>query len=140
MADDNHNNIRDEQFWFTATALGFNAFILSSKTEYAPKWFVVIISSTISIYAIFLIILRSAKHADKIEYEVKPKAMEKEKSWKDKSQETTAHLKAVWKHIPWVIFEFSGSFFFVLIVAFSWIAVLLKLFSALTNSTCQLSD
>ena len=137
MADNNHSNIRDEQFWFTATATGINAFVLSSKMQLMPNWFVGIISSTISAYAIYLIILRSAKLAEKIKYKVTPKATEKDKNWKDKLLETTAHLKAAWRHIPIVVFELSGSFFFVLIVLFSWIAVFLRLFVFFDYSICQ---
>jgi hypothetical protein len=128
MSDDNHNNIRDEQFWFTATAIGLNGFILSSNIESISKCFILAASTCVTLYAVFLIILRSAKHADKIVYKSGMKASEKDKGWKDKMNETIAHLKAVWHHIPYVVFEFSGSFFFVMIVLLSWIAVLLRLF------------
>jgi hypothetical protein len=129
MSDNNHNNIRDEQFWFTATAIGLNGFILSSNIESISKCFILAASTCVTFYAIFLIVLRSAKHADKIVYAPGMKGSEKEKNWKDKKNETIAHLKAASHHIPYVIFEFSGSFFFVLIVVLSWVAVLLRLFS-----------
>ncbi len=128
MSDNNHTNIRDEQFWFTATAVGLNGFILSSNIESMPKCFILAASTLVTLYSVFLILHRSAKHADKIVYKTGMKGFEKDKSWKDKMSETIAHLEAVWRHIPYVVFEFSGSFFFILIVLLSWVAVILRLF------------
>lgn len=60
MADKSH--IIDEHFWFTATTLGVNAFLMSSKLE-VGRFAVLAASSVVSLFAVFLVVHRASVHA-----------------------------------------------------------------------------
>jgi hypothetical protein len=126
MTDEGKFKIVDEHFWFTATTLGFNAFIISSNSVHDYHWQIRIISTFISLFALFLIIHRSAAHANKIEG-VYPQDIaslpQKDRTWRHKLSETLCHFKVVVKHIPFVICEFSGSLFYCLLVTISCVGV-----------------
>jgi hypothetical protein len=119
-------NIREEQFWFTATTVGVNAFLFG-RTAPIPSWLVVSGSVVMSIYCVFLIIHRSAAHAHKL---VTPKMCEhveeKDKTWRHKAAETRMHIRVVFRHIPFVICELSGAFFYVMLAVASCVAVLIR--------------
>lgn len=122
------HRIVDEHFWFTATALGFNAFLISlaSKDSAVDAPDVLALCSIIvSLYASYLIIHRSAAYADKLQIPKRLEGVEeKEKSFLDKGQETVYHLWTCARHVPWVVFEFSGSLFYLLLVVLSSLGVL----------------
>ena len=124
MPDNTH--IPEEQFWFTATTVGVNAFLLSSTVP-IPSWLVAPVSVVMSIYCVFLILHRSAAHAEKL---VTPKMCEnvneKDKTWRHKAAETRMHIRTVFRHIPFVVFEASRALFFVMLAVASCIAVLIR--------------
>ena len=118
------NNILQEHFWFTATTLAVNGFLMSANIG-CKNWYVVrIISTLISAYAVYLIVERSASAANKIKL---PKDLEDKKSDKktasDKARETWHRFKIVPKHFLFVVCEFSGAFFYLLLVVASCIGV-----------------
>jgi len=118
------DKIVDEHFWFTATTLAVNGYLLSSDIISKYNLSAKIISSFISLYAIFLIIHRSAAHADKIHMPESLKNIpESEKTFIHKGKETWIHFKLIPEHILFVIFEFSGTLFYLILVLFSCIAV-----------------
>ena len=121
-----NNNILQEHFWFTATTLAANGFLMSANIE-CQNWYVLkVISTLISLYAVYLIVERSASAANKVKL---PKDLEKkepeQKTAKDKARETLYRFKIVPKHFLFVVCEFSGSFFYLLLVVASCIGVLL---------------
>ncbi len=118
------NTVIDEHFWFTATTLAVNGFIISTKFNPPQMAFITIFSTLISCYAIFLIVHRSAADADKIDLpEDLRKLPESKKTFIDKGRETWYHLKIFPKHFLFVVFEFSGALFYVFLVFASCVAV-----------------
>jgi hypothetical protein len=128
MSRDNDSNIiLGEQFWFTAAAFGFNAFLLSQELLWVPLPVIGVASTFVTLYAGFLIVLRSARHADQIDYGNESGKEEKYKGFQQKWRETRIHFKAIWKHLPYVIGEFSGSLFCLFIILLSYVGVVMKL-------------
>jgi hypothetical protein len=119
------DKIVDEHFWITATTLGVNGFIISSNCNCFAPPLLRAVSIVISLYAGFLIIHRSAAHADKISI---PKELasipEKDKSFLHKGLETIVHVMLIPRHLLFVVFEFSGAFFYLLLVIISCAGVL----------------
>lgn len=110
-----HENIRDEQFWFTVTTLGINGFFISSPQQ-VVHWYVSPIALTlISAYAIFLIGHRHANLTKTIEY---PKQMPAV-PWRQNLIKTYTHIKIFPSQLWLIICEFSGSFFYILLLLLS---------------------
>jgi len=76
------------------------------------------------LYAVYLIIERSASAANKVKLpkDLKEKESDK-KTAADKARETWYRFKIVPKHFPFVACEFSGAFFYLLLVVASCIGV-----------------
>lgn len=126
MAD--KDKIVDEHFWFTATTLAVNAFLISTNTIQRYAISLKAISTVISLFAIFLIVHRSAAHADKIRMPRGLKRIpERSKTSIHKAKETWVFLKLFPKHLLFVICEFSGALFYLILVLGSCIAVWLML-------------
>jgi hypothetical protein len=116
------NNILQEHFWFTATTLAVNGFLMSANIE-CQNWYVLkVISTLISLYAVYLIVERSASAANKVKL---PEDLKEpvEKMATDKARETWYRLKIVPKHFLFVACELSGAFFYLLLVVASCIGV-----------------
>lgn len=113
MAD----NVLREQLWFTATTLGVNALLMSDAAQDGHLVAARIASTVISLYAAYLIIQRSAGAAGKIKL---PKDLEQvgadQRNWRHKARETWCRFRVIPAHFLWVVFEFSGSFFYLLLV------------------------
>jgi len=118
--------ITEEQFWFTATTVGVNAFLLSCTLPIC-EWLIATVSVVMTTYCIYLILYRSAAHAGKL---VKPKISEnvdeKDKTWRHKAAETSMYLRTVFRHIPFVVCEASGSLFFVMLAGASCVGVIIR--------------
>jgi len=123
MAD---NNILQEHFWFTATAVGINAFLMSSDAKLCHWAVAPIVSSVLSAYAAFLIVHRSAAHAGKIDYSADLPPEHKDRTWRHKLVETRCNIKAFVPHVWWIMCELSGAFFYFLLILLScagvWLA------------------
>ena len=124
MAD--KGTIVDEHFWFTATIMAVNGFIISSTavSPYAvgAKCF----SAAITLYAVFLIVHRSAAYSDKLQncYPERLKEMSgNNKTFVTKAWETWCHFKIFPGHLLFVICEFSGALFYLLLAVTSCVAV-----------------
>lgn len=117
--------IVDQHFWFTATMLGINGWLISSGDKIAFSTFTLIWITFLNGYAMFLIIHRAAYHADKVAYPEKlTNKPQSERNFRDKLSETLINIKITIKHIPFMIAEFSGSLFYTLLVLTSYIAFL----------------
>lgn len=116
--------IVEEHFWFTATVLAVNGFIISTESDLIQTLFAPIFSTFISCYAIFLVVHRSSAHADKIKLpDNLAKLPESQKTFLDKGRETLCHLKIFPRHFLFVVFEFSGALFYTVLIISSCIAV-----------------
>jgi len=120
------DKIVDEHFWITATTLGLNAYLISEKQNLGNSLCTVFFSTIISLYAIFLILHRSEAHADKIKLPPDLQIPESEKTYKHKLRETCCHFRMLPSQFLFVVCEFSGAFFYMLLVFFSCIGVWLK--------------
>ena len=121
-------HILNEHFWFAATTIGVNAFILKEKgisLKSIDSVTLIIISSFLSFYGIYLVLHRSAAHSNKL---IIPKSVEgieeKDKTFVHKFVETLCHIRVVIQHIPFVVTEFSGSLFYILLIILSYFGVL----------------
>lgn len=126
--DDKTTHIVNEMFWFTATIIGINAFIIQEK-EFLIKSISLKnlygVSTFMTFYAIYLIIHRSAAHANKLEPPISLEGIEeKDKTFVHKLKETISNVLVVLEHIPFVVAEFSGALFFVLLILLSYFGVL----------------
>jgi hypothetical protein len=121
----NTNRILDEHFWFTATTLGFNAFVISSDQQERHRHSMIIISGVISALALFLIVDRFAAHAKRQRRPDQFKAIPFEQySLKDLAMITLYRMKRFFPNLIFAIAECSGSLFYILLVTASWLAVL----------------
>ena len=121
------SRILDEHFWFTATTLAVNISLFTTNNLNQHIILTKIASTIVSLYATFLIIHRSAAHADKIRMpESLQRIPEANKTFIHKAMETWVHFKLVPKHFLFVIFEFSGSLFYIILLVLSCIAVWLR--------------
>lgn len=122
MAD--KGNIVREHFWFTATTIAVNAFIMSAGLQPLQILWARIFSTVISGFAVFLIVHRSAAHADKLRYpDYLDQIPESEKQFWHKARQTWCHFKLFPKHVPFVICEFGGALFYLLLVVASCVGV-----------------
>jgi len=122
---DQRNRIIDQQFWFTATTLGINGFLISNYDKITYNHFTLGWIIFLDFYAIYLLVQRSASHAYKAKLPdnltIKPQA---ERNFFDKLKETIFYFKVSFKHIPYIICEFSGTLFYILLVLSSLVATL----------------
>ena len=123
MAD----NVLQEQLWFTATTLAVNGLLMSDTVRHGHLVAARVVSTLISLYAAYLILQRSAGTAGKIKL---PEDLERvdpgQRNWRHKARETWCRFKVIPAHFLFVVFEFSGSFFYLLLVLGScgavWVA------------------
>src|SRR5438105_1129165 len=116
MADQS-DRVYAEQTWFTATALGINGFLMSSATACANPRELRIASTVVSVLAAFLVVQRSAGQAEKLPGRVG-------NGWRDKLRDTWQNFRVVVPgHMLWVVAEFSGAFFYVLVIVGSSLGV-----------------
>jgi len=111
------NNILQEHFWFTATTLAVNGFLMSDTIWNKHPCTARTVSIIISLYAAYLIIQRSLAAAGKIKFPKKLKDIKPDKkTFLHKACETWYILTKVPGHLPFVVCELSGSFFYLLLV------------------------
>ena len=118
--------IIDEHFWFTATTMALNGFIISSAKVKPYITTAKVLSLIVTLYAIFLIVHRAASYAGKLEecYPDKLKELsEDDKTYLKKTWETWCHLKAFPRFLLYVTCEFGSALFFLILVVSSCVAV-----------------
>jgi cytochrome c biogenesis protein CcdA len=121
------NRTLDEHFWFTATTLGFNAFVISSAQGTNRRGLLITASSVISLLAIFLIVDRFGSNAQKLKLPDRFKDVPFEKySLKDVGAFTFCRFKRFFPNLLFAIVECSGSLFYIVLVIASWLAVLFR--------------
>ena len=122
------DRIVDEHFWFTATTVTVNALVASAISKPgAPSLTFKVLSTVISAFAMYLILQRSAAHAGKIKVPQELLILsESDKTFRHKIRETWASMKIVPSHLLFVVGEFSGALFYLVLVGgsclFVWLA------------------
>lgn len=121
--EENRKTIITQHFWFTATTMGVNGFLISNYEKITYSHFTLFWITFINLYAMFLIIHRAAYHAGKNKLPAKlTKKPQSQRGFVDKLKETIFHFKIAAQHIPFIIGEFSGTLFYILLVITSYIA------------------
>jgi len=121
---ENRGKIVEEHFWSAATTMAVNAFIMSAHLSPSQVPWAKGVSAIISLYAAFLIGHRSAAHADKLHYPGHLSHIpESDKQPWHKAQETWCHVKLFPRHLLFVICEFSGALFYLILVVISHLGV-----------------
>ena len=123
--NDNHANVREGQFWFTAAVVAFNTVIINSDKARLPVWFLVIASGVISVFGAHLILTRwlaTSKRGPTAQNYDNTKA-----SARDRWHYTLREIGAYRRDFPYVITELSGSLFYLLLIILTFLGVLLRL-------------
>lgn len=114
-----HSNYRDEQFWFTAAVVGFNAVVLDKLSG----CFWVFASGFISLFGIYILLTRWVTAAGR----QPPNPPEvKSASATERARYTVRELLQSLQSIPYVVAEFSGTLFYLLVIGLTFVAVLVK--------------
>ena len=119
------DRIADEHFWFTATTLGLNGFLISQAAQWRLGTFAALWVGFLNLYGLYLVVHRAASHAGKL---MAPPELQgrsqRERTYRDKLIETKYNLGTVCKHVPFVLFECSGALFFILLIITSYFGML----------------
>ena len=112
--------ILKEQFWFTATALAVNGFLLShDTTDNRLRWLFLFGSLVVSLCAIYLVLHRYAEY-------VKQNSDKLEANDTKKPTKTRSKLSMAARVFIPAIVEGSGTFFHMILIALSATAICLK--------------
>lgn len=121
------DTITSEQFWVTATTIGFNFVVIDNVVEKNYCGYILPYIILINIYAVYLILHRAASYSSRLAPEI-PKS-ERMKTCSDKLHETKNNIIAAIKMIPMVVVELSGSLFYILLILGSFFGILLQIFA-----------
>lgn len=116
MGDDNKKIIVDESFWFTATTLGINGFLVNSSNFHLSSIGLLLIG-LVNVFSIYLLVHRSASYHNKLKGIGTNTVSDKFK------KETLPNLWISIKHVPMIFAEFSGSLFYILLIVVSFLGV-----------------
>jgi hypothetical protein len=107
------SNYRDEQFWFTAAVVGFNAVMLDKMSGR----FSVCASAFVSLFGMYIVLTRWVTAAGR-----QPQNPPEPKSASSiqRARYTVRELGTAWKSLPYVVAEFSGSLFYLLIIGLTF--------------------
>jgi hypothetical protein len=118
---EHHKNRRDEQFWFTAAAVGFSGLLLV-RAE-VPALFAVLAVALVSLFATYLVLTRWLAAASRLPpdepHPTKASAFER-------FRYTCRLIGASLQSIPWVVAELSGTAFYVFLILMSFVGVVWK--------------
>ena len=117
-----HSNYRDEQFWFTAAVVGFNAVVLDKMSG----CFSVYASGVVSLFGIYILLTRWVTAADR-QPQNPPNA--KSASAMERARYTAREIVIAGRAFPYVVAEFSGSLFYLLLIGVTFAAVLVRFFN-----------
>jgi hypothetical protein len=110
---------RDEQFWFTAAVVAFNAVVLDKLSG----GFSVFVSATVSLLAIHIVLTRWTAAAGRRP----PNEPDfRTATAGERLKYTFAEAKKAWGSVGYIVAEVSGSLFLLLVIILTFVAVLLK--------------
>jgi hypothetical protein len=124
LAFERHKNIRDEQFWFAAAAVGFNGFLLVRAQ--VTSGYAIAAASVVSVFGIYLILDRWLGAANR-RPQGEPNA--RDHWWWRRLSYTCRLAGSAFAAIPWVIAECSGSLYYIVLIAVSCCGVWVKYWS-----------
>lgn len=125
MADQDENVLK-EHFWFTATTVTMNGFLLNGIQAITYGFLVKLLSLIVSAFAAYLVIERAAsKESEDKELWPDLKDVPGEKKRDRKWREAQRKFHAVLLYTPVVVSEASGSLFYLLLIGASCVGVLL---------------
>lgn len=117
-------SIQDQHFWITATTIAINAFLMSQVDQLGLSVAGILWIGLLNLYAVFLILHRSAYHAGKL---MLPDSClnvpQQERGFRHKWAETRLNLPIVARQLFFAIGECSGTLFYLLLVGSSYMAV-----------------
>jgi hypothetical protein len=121
MTTEQFKNVRDEQFWFTAAVVGFDG-VLMSRAE-VPAFYAILSAALVTLFGVHLIMGRWAAAAGRA-----PEAPPDYRTagWRARSDYTLKEVKAECRALLYVMAEMSGSCFYLLLMALSFIGVICK--------------
>jgi hypothetical protein len=118
---DNHANIRDEQFWFTAATVAFNTVLVQHEIAESHRCLVVSASAIISLFGAYLVLTRWIHDAGRA-----PAGAPADWSVATARQRfryTLREFVVVLRSLPFVLFEVSGALFYVFLIAVTFAGV-----------------
>jgi hypothetical protein len=102
-------NCRDEHFWFTAAAVGYNGVLLGQASTPPPTaqahWIAICSAALVSLFAAYLVLTRWVAAAG-VEPSDPPSAQHD--SWYVRAWYTIRLVGRSLLFLPWAIFELSG--------------------------------
>lgn len=121
---DHHTNIRDEQFWFTAAVVGFNSVIIGGDEVNVPVWFLTLASGMVSLFGAHLILTRwlaaSGRSRTDSSYD------NKKATARQRGRYTLGEIRGYIRDFPYVVMELSGSLFYLLLIAVTFVGVVYR--------------
>jgi hypothetical protein len=121
---DNHSNIRDEQFWFTATVVGFNAVIIGAEQIRLPVWFVIAASWMVSLFGAHLILTRWLAASGRSNLD---RSFDNARATPcQRGCYTWGEIRSYLRDFPYVIMELSGTLFYLLLMAMTFAGVIYR--------------
>lgn len=119
--------IPNEHFWFTATTLGIDAFLIAELSDPSLPIYVLLWVGLINLYAAYLVVHRSAAHAGKLKLprRVAEKA-QSERTFSDKLTETLLNVRVCLRHLPFILGELSGSLFYLILIVSAYCGVVAR--------------
>jgi hypothetical protein len=124
IVSENHSNIRDEQFWFTAAVVGFNTLIISKDTDALPVCFLIIVSGLISLFGVHLILTRWLVASGRSKLD--PNFDNKTATAGQRIIYAWSEILSYIRNFPYVIAELSGSLFYLLLIVLTFIGVVCR--------------
>jgi len=117
MAD--HTNYRDEQFWFTAAVVGFNAVVLDNLSG----CFAICAAGLVSILGFHIVLTRWVAPAGR-----QPSNPPDFKSgeFRQRAKYTMQEIITGCRSLPYILAECSGTLFYLLVIALTFCGVLIK--------------
>jgi hypothetical protein len=122
----NHTHIRDEQFWYTAAAVGFNTFVVGKETAALPACSLILASCAVSLLGIHLILTRWVRAAIDDGRIAAPSFDNKTATAFQRARYSLWEIRAYLRDFGYVLAELSGSFFYLLLIVLTLIGVLIR--------------
>gem|GEM_PF-5963119 len=126
----NHENYRDEQFWFTTAIVAFNLAMLAKS----PMWATTIASTLISLLGSHIVLTRwladgkvGPDNPPNVTAQPRPSARER---WQYTGREIRTYIS--W--FRYIVAEFSGSLFYLLAIWITFVGVVWRFVSHLSVS------
>ena len=121
-----HKHIRDEQFWFTAAVVGFNTVVMKTDVSALPPCFLLVVSTVVSVFGLHLILSRWVRDAVDGGRITAPPFNNKTAKACQRARYTLWEFRAYLKDFGYVIAEFSGTLFYVLLILATFIGVVIR--------------